>query len=187
MEDHCLVLPDVSAEDLLTFLRCLFAADKADWDGGVIAKLVHVGRTIGVNADYITSFNLSQLAKATVSQSAAETDRPGPPVAAKATGRGRTARRPRVVVNPEPSGGETAAASNSNLYMDFSGLSLFLDDRQPVLTSTTTANSNGGSRHPLADKKSLLKLSEISIDSVTDDVLTENFCDQDGRLGEKGS
>ena len=71
--------------------------------------------------------------------------------------------------------------NSSSLYSEeLSGLSsLFLDNE-----STNTAHTNSSSSsNNFSDKKCLLKLAEISIDTVTDDVLTENFCDQDGRLG----
>jgi len=56
VEEHCLVLPDVSAEDLIIFLRCLFAADTAGWDDRLMERLAAVGRAIGVAADGITNY-----------------------------------------------------------------------------------------------------------------------------------
>jgi hypothetical protein len=61
-----------------------------------------------------------------------------------------------------------------------------LDERPAVLSETLpTTNGNSSSSSALPEKTCLLKLSDISIDAVTDDVLTENFCDQDGRLGKR--
>ena len=186
MEDHCLVLPDVCADDLVTFLRCLFAADKDDWDGGVIAKLVHVGRTIGVAADGITSYRPESpppppdTANATALTNGDHLQMPPPPK--PACSRAKHPKRSRVVAGGGGCGNRMVPKDNSSsLYSEeLSGLSsLFLDNES---TNTAHTNSSSGSNN-FPDKKCLLKLAEISIDTVTDDVLTENFCDQDGRLG----
>ncbi len=178
VEDHCLILPDICAEDLITFLRCLFAADKDDWDGSLIAKLVHVGRTIGVDADAITSYRPASPVPAV------DSDRSVNSSAAKAAGRARPPRRSRVVINPER--GRKVDSNSSSIDNGFSGLSLFLDERPAALSETLpNTNGNSSSSSALPEKTCLLKLSDISIDAVTDDVLTENFCDQDGRLGKR--
>jgi len=179
VEDHCLVLPDVSAEDLITFLRCLFAAEKDDWDGSLIAKLVHVGRTIGVDADAITSFcPLPSVPDATIH---ADVDSDQLVArSAKAACRTKPPRRSRIVINPERG---SKSNSNSSIYNDFSSISLFLDDRQTALSESLPPTNGTSNSSALPDRNCLLKLSDISIDTVTDDVLTENFCDQDGRLG----
>jgi hypothetical protein len=181
VEDHCLVLPDICAEDLITFLRCLFAADKDDWDGSLIARLVHVGRTIGVDADAITSYRPASPVPA-VHAAGDVNERSVNSSAAKAAGRARPPRRSRVVINPER--GRKTDSSSGSIDNGFSGLSLFLDERPAALSETLpTTNGNSSSSSALPEKTCLLKLSDISIDAVTDDVLTENFCDQDGRLG----
>jgi hypothetical protein len=181
VEDHCLVLPDICAEDLITFLRCLFAADKDDWDGSLIAKLVHVGRTIGVDADAITRYRPASPVPPV--HAAGDCERSANSSAAKAAGRARPPRRSRVVINPER--GRKTDISSGSIDNGFSGLSLFLDERPAALSETlpTTNGNSSSSNSALPEKTCLLKLSDISIDAVTDDVLTENFCDQDGRLG----
>jgi hypothetical protein len=165
-------LPDVCAGDLITFLRCLFSADKEDWDTSVITKLVHVGRTIGVAADGVTNFSPEAMT-CTDLKSTEGDDHRAPVAAIKPAAHSgvKHPRRSRVVVNPEP-----GVATGNGLYTELSGLALFLDERSAVAPSSSGNNA-------LPDKKCLLKLSEISIDTVTDDVLTENFCDQEGRLG----
>jgi hypothetical protein len=185
VEDHCLVLPDICAEDLITFLRCLFAADKDDWDGSLIAKLVHVGRTIGVDADAITSYRPASPVPAV--HSAGDGERPVNSSAAKAAGRARPPRRSRVVINPERGRKSDSSINNSSGSIDngFSGLSLFLDERPAALSETLPTTNGNSNSSAVPEKTCLLKLSDICIDAVTDDVLTENFCDQDGRLGNR--
>jgi hypothetical protein len=181
VEDHCLVLPDICAEDLITFLRCLFAADKDDWDCSLIAKLVHVGRTIGVDADAITSYRPASPVPTV--HSAGDGERSVNSSAAKAAGRARPPRRSRVVINPER--GRKTDSSSGSIDNGFSGLSLFLDERPAALSETLPTTNGNSNSSAVPEKTCLLKLSDISIDAVTDDVLTENFCDQDGRLGKR--
>jgi hypothetical protein len=160
MEDHCLVLPDIAAEDLLTFLRCLFAKDTADWDGRLMARLASIGRTIGVSAaEGITSF------------------RPEPPPPVPPPAIDKYPKRSRIMA---------AGGGNSSSHRENSSEQLpvlFLEDiPRPNSSGTTTAIINSSS-NGVTDKKCLLKLSEVNLETVTDEVLTENFCDQDGRLG----
>jgi hypothetical protein len=168
VEDHCLVLPDLEAEDLLTFLRCLFAPDTAGWDGRLMARLARVGRVIGLAAEGITSFQ-------------PEPPPPPPPLANKdplppPPSVDKYPKRSRIMAGGGSSSTPLLSSSSGEQLTE-----LFLDE---MTNRANSSNNSSGSSNGLADKKCLLKLSEVNLDTVTDEVLTENFCDQDGRLGE---
>jgi len=155
LDDFCILLPDVSSRKLLVFLRCLFNGRLHEINVNTLEILKEVAEILG------TLNELSKLQN--------EEDTPN-------------------VEEIYVSMKDVGDASNNKVQI------IELNGRQPesIETCKNISNSSEELNHSLGigfgeaevdlDKKCLLNLAAVDLEKVTDDILTENFSDQVGRL-----
>jgi len=157
LDDFCIVLPDISSRKLLVFLRCLFNGKLREINFNTLEVLKEVADILG------TLNGLTRLQN--VVQNDAST----------------------IEVNCVSKNDSNETIGDVHIIeLDSNGPVINMDNCTNMLNSSDSEEVNQylgfGDSDTDLDKKCLLNLAVVDLEKVTDDVLTENFSDQVGRL-----